>query len=278
VGWSRSSFVGLKMGPCRSSSAVLGRPRCKDGSMKLGSKPNPKKAKRVFLDQVCGFDKARLDYGISGLGSSAPEAVDGSNSTVRGFKLGSSLMGGLSPVETPALFAHPVLARQDGSRSEKMTIGMDGGRSDIGELPSVCTAVIEDISVCAAKPNMRLEGSVCGLTPVLLGGLESGPKGFEFPSLGAVALGERIRLSLPVMADSGAPIYPSETKSVMRYQRKSKAKVSKLDISLIDEAVTALSSPMTQCSGLSQALDGSVVQNLLMPSGGVGFRHEFPPL
>jgi len=275
VGWSRSSSVGLKMGRCRISSAVLGRPRCKDGSKKLGSKPNPKKAKRVFPDQVCGLDEARLDYGISGLGSSAPEAVDGSSSTVRGFKLGSSLMGGSSPVETLALSAHPVLARQDGSRSEKMTIGMDGGLSDIGELPSVCTAVIEDISVCAAKPNMRLEGSVCGLTPGLRGGLESGPKGFEFPSLGADALGERIRLSLPVMADSGAPIYPSETKSVMRYQRKSKAKASKLDISLIDEAVTALSSPMTQCSGTSQALDGSVVQNLPMPSGGVGLRRGF---
>jgi hypothetical protein len=81
---------------------------------------------------------------------------------------------------------------------------------------------------------------------------------------------------LPVMADSGAPIYPSETKSVMRYQRKSKAKASKLDISLIDEAVTALSSPMTQCLGTSsQAMDGSVVQNLPMPSGGVGLRHGF---
>jgi len=97
-------------------------------------------------------------------------------------------------------------------------------------------------------------------------------------------LGERIRLSLPVMADSGAPIYPSETKSVMRYQRKSKAKASKLDISLIDEAVTALSSSMTQCLGTSsQALDGSVVQNLPMPSGGEwgygagSFSREFPP-
>jgi hypothetical protein len=169
VGWSRSSSVGMKMGRCRISSAVLGRPRCKDGSKKLGSKPKPKEAKRVFPDQVCGLDEARLDYGISGLGYSAPEAVDGSSSTGRGFKLGSSLMGGSTPVETPALSSHHVLARQDGSRLEKMTIGMDGGLSDIGELPSVCTAVIEDISVSATKPNMRLEGSGCGLTLGLLG-------------------------------------------------------------------------------------------------------------
>jgi len=264
VGWSRSYSVGLKMGRCRIASAVLRRPRCRDGSRKLGSKPNPKKAKRFLPDKVCGLDEARLDYGISGLGSSAPEAVDGSSSTSPGLKSGSSLMGGYSPVEIP-----------EGSRSEKMTTGMGGGLSDFGEFPSVCTAVTEDTSVCAAKPNMRLEVSVCDLTPCLIGGLKSGSKGFEFPSLGADALGERIRLSLPVMTDSGAPIYPSETKSVMRYQRKSKAKASKLDISLIEEAVTALSSPMTQSLGTSQALDGSVVQNLPLPSGGVGLRRGF---
>jgi hypothetical protein len=77
---------------------------------------------------------------------------------------------------------------------------------------------------CAAKPNLRSEVSVCGLTPCLLGGLDSDSKGFEFPSLGADALGERIHLSLLVMADNGAPIFPAETKSVMRYQRKSNAK------------------------------------------------------
>jgi len=59
------------------------------------------------------------------------------------------------------------------------------------------------------------------------------------------------------------------------FQRKSKAKASKLDISLIDEAVTALSSPMTQCLGTSQALVGSVVHNLPMPCGGVGLRRGF---
>jgi len=186
------------------------------------------------------------------------EALDGSTSTLPVFKSGSLWMGGSSPVENPAFSAQPGLARQDGSRSEvKTTTGMGGGLSDTGEFssasPSLCTAVVEDpfASVCVAKPNLRAEVSVCDLTPCLLGGLNSDSKGFEFPSLGADALGERFRLSLPVMVDSGAPIYPSETKSVMRYQRKSKAKASKLDISLIDEAVTALSSPMTQCLGTS---------------------------
>jgi hypothetical protein len=35
-------------------------------------------------------------------------------------------------------------------------------------------------------------------------------------------LGERIRLSLPVMLESRAPIYPSKSESVMRYSRKRK--------------------------------------------------------
>jgi hypothetical protein len=80
------------------------------------------------------------------------------------------------------------------------------------------------------------------------------------------------------------PVEESSLESRLRYQRKSKAKARKLDISLIDEAVTALSSPMTQCLGTSsQALDGSVVQNLPMPSGGEwgygagSFSREFPP-
>jgi hypothetical protein len=33
-------------------------------------------------------------------------------------------------------------------------------------------------------------------------------------------LGEQLHLSLPVMSDSGAPIYPSESKSGMRYSWK----------------------------------------------------------
>jgi hypothetical protein len=48
--------------------------------------------------------------------------------------------------------------------------------------------------------------------------------GSAFPSVssGAVELGERLRLSLPMMSESGAPIYPSKSKSTMRYSRKRK--------------------------------------------------------
>jgi hypothetical protein len=78
----------------------------------------------------------------------------------------------------------------------KTTTGMGGGLSDTGEFssasPSVCTTVVEDpfASVCAAKPNLRVEVSVCDLTPCLMGGMDSDSKGFEFPSLGTDALGE----------------------------------------------------------------------------------------
>jgi len=38
--------------------------------------------------------------------------------------------------------------------------------------------------------------------------LPLGSKGFEFSSLGSAAMGERIRFSLPMISEIGAPIYP----------------------------------------------------------------------
>jgi hypothetical protein len=51
----------------------------------------------------------------------------------------------------------------------------------------------------------------------------------------AAALGERLRFSLPVMSESGAPIYPSKSKFVLKYSLKNK--VSKLDKLLLGEAL-----------------------------------------
>jgi hypothetical protein len=45
---------------------------------------------------------------------------------------------------------------------------------------------------------------------------------FGTTSLGAPALGERLCFSLPVIPECGAPIYPSESKSVLRYYCRSK--------------------------------------------------------
>jgi hypothetical protein len=94
---------------------------------------------------------------------------------------------------------------------------------------------------------------------------------FGISSLGANALGESLRFSLLVMSESGAPIYPSKSKSVMRYHQRSKAKTAQMDTSLIDEAVLALCAPVTQFLGASsQALGGTVVQSSPKPGGGVG--------
>jgi hypothetical protein len=83
---------------------------------------------------------------------------------------------------------------------------------------------------------------------------------FGATSSGVAALGERLRFSLSVMSESGAPIYPLESKSVLRYYRRSKVgKGAQLDASLIDEALTAISAPMPLAFG---------AQPLLEPSGG----------
>jgi hypothetical protein len=60
-------------------------------------------------------------------------------------------------------------------------------------------------------------------------------------SSGADALGERLCYSLPVMSESGTPIYPSESKSVLKFSRKNK--VGKLDKHLLAEALETFSVP-----------------------------------
>jgi hypothetical protein len=57
----------------------------------------------------------------------------------------------------------------------------------------------------------------------------------------AAALGERLRFSLPVMSKSRAPIYPSESKSVLKYSWKNK--VGKMDKLLLEEALETFGVP-----------------------------------
>jgi len=56
-------------------------------------------------------------------------------------------------------------------------------------------------------------------------------------SSGVDALSERLRYSLPVMSESGAPIYSSDSKSMLRYSQKHK--VGRLDERLLAEAFSA---------------------------------------
>jgi hypothetical protein len=75
------------------------------------------------------------------------------------------------------------------------------------------------------------------------------------------ALGERLRFSRPVMPECGAPIYPLESKSVLRYHRRLKAvRGAQVDASLLAEAVAAFSAPTVPfLGGPSQLLVGAVV-------------------
>jgi len=106
---------------------------------------------------------------------------------------------------------------------------------------------------------------------------------FRVSSLGVIVLGDRLRFSLPIMSESGAPIYPSNSKSVLRYHWRSKANTAKMDTSLFDEGHIALSAPMTPLfDASSQALGGTVVQSSPKLGGGAGkspsssfLRHGF---
>lgn len=73
------------------------------------------------------------------------------------------------------------------------------------------------------------------------------------------------------MSESGAPIYPSESKSVLRHHWKSKANTSQRVVSLFNKAVTAFRAPSTLCLGASsQVLSGTMVQSSPKSGGGVG--------
>jgi hypothetical protein len=102
-------------------------------------------------------------------------------------------------------------------------------------------------------------------SPTLIG---SGPAFLDVSgdcSSGVDALGERLRCSLPVISESGAPIYPSESNSVFRYSWK--PKVGRLDEHLLAEALAATNAPLAP----SMSLIGAIAKPLLAPAP---FRDE----
>jgi hypothetical protein len=82
--------------------------------------------------------------------------------------------------------------------------------------------------------------------------LEVGSDSLDASSSGAATLGERLRFSLPIMSECGAPIYLSESKSVKRFHRRSKVGIcAQKDVSLFTEVVMAISAPTAQSLGAS---------------------------
>jgi hypothetical protein len=82
-------------------------------------------------------------------------------------------------------------------------------------------------------------------------------------SSGADALGERLHYSLPVMSESGAPIYPSQSKSVLRYSRNHK--IGKLDEHLLAEAFSAPMAPSMPSFGVAAKPLSALVRDGAMP-------------
>jgi hypothetical protein len=82
-------------------------------------------------------------------------------------------------------------------------------------------------------------------------------------SSGANVLGERLHYSLPVMSESGAPIYPSESKSVLRYSRNHK--IGKLDEHLLAEAFSAPMAPSMPSFGVAAKPLSALVRDGAMP-------------
>jgi len=168
---------------------------------------------------------AGMSSGPSGLGAPAPEVVGFSSASLPKSKERSSPFPPVSSTteilgeksSTPYSFEAPNVS------SSAVTSGSEGVgvsalvRSALGGDPPLSSSSEMAPSPALFVPTL----SVC--------------------SSGADALGERLRYSLHVMSESGAPIYPSESKSVLSYSRKNK--VGKLDKHLLAEALETFSAP-----------------------------------
>jgi hypothetical protein len=231
----------------------------KSWSRRVGCRSFSKKTSKSGLRRVDYFKKAKkcglaLVHGSgagmgsipSGLGAPAPEVVGFSSASLPELKERSYPF-------PPVFSATEILGEKSSSPSSFEASNMSS---------SAVTSVSEGFGVFA------LVKSALGGDPPLSPSSEMAPSpalfGFDPAlgdcSLGADALGERLRFSLPVMSESGAPIYPSESKSVLTYSRKNK--VGKLDKHLLEEAFETFSSPKE----LSRPLCGVVSRPLSAPA------------
>jgi len=231
----------------KRAKAVLSRARFRVGSSSLGSKTNTKKVVSVGSETANG--RVLVTRAIPGLSLSA--AADGPVSSSPGPVLMS--FGPESSVQAFGSDASVVWgSAASGSTSSVAVLGPD---------PTSSGPVLESSglkSFVQASPPFDQASSRQPYAQAFFLGVDSVDKvdsttersssvgvSFSATSLGAAALGERLRFSLPVMSQCGAPIYPSKSKSVLRYYRRLKAgRGAQLDASLIDEALTAISAPM----------------------------------
>jgi len=85
----------------------------------------------------------------------------------------------------------------------------------------------------------------------------------------AAELGDRLRFSLPVMSKSRTPIYPSESKKLLRYSQKLKG--AKMNENLIVEVVAAINVPPSSLGPRSSLAPASFRDEVCKPLSQRGF-------
>jgi hypothetical protein len=239
------SSVGLKwrigrfgLGRLLKSGYGLGWRRFRDRSSRVGC--------RSKKSSVSGFDQVRGSNAFSmGLRASL------------GSTLGPTVLVGA--VAFPAPFA---LGYSSGECSVSALHSPSSLKvSSPAALVEVIAAALEESDVGCSPTLSAAELSSSSLVRFALGEDPLLPSSFEVycdlpapspaldgfgPAPGAClseagALGERLRFSLPMISESGAPIYPSESKSVLKYSRKNK--VDKMDKLLLEEALETFGVP-----------------------------------
>jgi hypothetical protein len=123
----------------------------------------------------------------------------------------------------------------------------------------------------SASASQHDQFALLDLAPYLaLDGL--GPAFLDVPgncSSGVDALGERLRYSLPVMSESGAPIYPSKSKSVLRYSRNHKiGKLVEHMLAEVLEAFSAPKAPSLPCFGVAAKPLSALVRDGIVSTPG----------
>jgi hypothetical protein len=197
------------------------------------------KAKKCGLAPVHGSDVG-MGSVPSGLGAPASEVVGFSSASFPVLKEHSSPY-------PPVFSTTEVLMEKSSTRSSFEASNVSSTAN---------TSVSKGFGVLSGAATLGVRQAVSALVRSALGGdpplppsSEMAPSsalvGFD-PALGdcssgANTLGERLHYLLHVMSEPGTPIYPSESKSVLKYSRKNK--VGKLDKHLLAEALETFNVP-----------------------------------
>lgn len=163
------------------------------------------------------------------------DQVRGSNA----LSVGLRASPGLTFVPTASAGAVALLA--------PFALGCSSGECSVSAVHSPSSLKVSSPAALVEVFAAALEQSVVGCIPTLSAAVLPSPAVDGFGPAPGVCLSEaaalvgRLRFSLPVMLESRAPIYPSESKSVLKYSQKNK--VGKMDKLLLEEALETFGVP-----------------------------------